>query len=400
MVPVWTLALATLMTSMGDAPRVARVVADVVDVLDEPDDGAFSTARLVRGTRVTIRRDGPDGWVTIEPPDGSFSFIEDAMLEDLGDGRARVHVATAAVRPGREGARLPGPPRVTLRQGAIVQLLDRRPLVVRRRGTAETWIAIAPPAQEARFVRSEAVRETSAASDKESSPRRDRLAARRSDDEPPALDPGVSSKRLAPLDPVFLSVPPLDPTEGVSAEVADSLAKLGDRHRSELRKSIEKWNLRPIESAYEEILKGSTEQADRRAVERGLGILRKQARAAEAAARLAKLLGASRARDGQVDEVRRDSRAAGRAIEGDFDATGLLQTSSRLLEGRRVYALLGEDGTVSAYLALPPGLVIDPLLSHRVGVRGEGRFDEGLGKRLILVQDVERLEGESKRSSK
>ena len=70
--------------------------------------------------------------------------------------------------------------------------------------------------------------------------------------------------------------------------------------------------------------------------------------------------------------------------------------SSFRVEGRRVYAILGDDGVVAAYLMLPPGLVVDSLLSHRVGVRGEGRFDERLGKRLILVQDVERIDGEKR----
>ena len=62
-----------------------------------------------------------------------------------------------------------------------------------------------------------------------------------------------------------------------------------------------------------------------------------------------------------------------------------------MVEGRRVHALLGDDGRVVAYLTIPPGLSIGPLLSHRVGVLGEGHYDEALRARLILVKDVERL---------
>ena len=396
MVPLWPLALAMLLLPHGDAPRVASVVADAVDVMDEPDDGAFSTARLPHGRRVTIRRDGPAGWVTIEPPDGSFSFIEEADLEDLGDGRARVIPRFTTVRPGRDGARLPGPPRTTLRQGTFVRVLDRRPLVVRRRGSEETWIAIAPPAQEARFVRADAVEEGPATTDEDSAPRRDRLAARKRHDEADSIEPAPSTKQIGPITPEFVSVPSIDPSEGVSGEVAAVLANVVDLHRRELRKSMDRWDLGPIEAAYLGLEKGGVEAADKRAIARRLKVLRRQKAAAESAAQMANLLNRSRARDGSVAQARRGAVGTGRAIEGDFDATGLLQTTSRLVDGRRVLALLGDDGGVAAYLAIPPGLSVEPLLSHRIGVRGEGRFDETLGKRLIQVQDVERLDIERK----
>ena len=396
MVPLWSLALAMVLAPPGDAPRVASVVADAVDVMDEPDDGAFSTGRLARGRRVTIRRDGPTGWVTIEPPDGSFSFVEESDLEDLGDGRARVLSRFAAVRPGRDGARLPGPPTITLRQGTIVRVLDRRPLVVRRRGSEETWVAIAPPPQEARFIRDDAIEEGPPISDEETAPRRDRLAARKQQDQTASIDPAPPAKRIGPITPAFVSVPALEPSEGVSGEVAAALANIVDSHRRELRKSLDRWDLGPIEAAYVRLEKTGVEVADKRAIARRLDVLRSQKSAAESAAKMATLLSRSRVRDGSVAQARRGAAGSGRVIEGDFDASGLLQSWSRLVDGRRVLALLGDDGGVAAYLAIPPGLSVEPLLSHLVGVRGEGRFDETLGKRLIQVQDVERLVVERK----
>lgn len=396
MVPLWSLTLAMMLGPPGDAPRAASVVADAVDVMDEPDDGAFSTARLARGRRVAIRRDGPAGWVTIEPPDGSFSFVEEADLEDLGDGRARVIARYTAVRPGRDGARLPGPPRTTLRQGRVVRVLDRRPLVVRRRGSEEVWIAITPPPQEARFVRADAIEEGPPITDEDSPPRRDRLAALKRPDEIDTIEPAPATKRIGPITSEFMAVPPIDPSEGVSGEVAAALANLVDSHRRELRKSMDRWDLGPIEGAYLGLEKRGVEATDRRAIARRLAVLRRQKSAAESAAKMATLLNRSRARDGSVARARRGVAGSGRGLEGDFDASGLLQTTSRLVDGRRVLALLGDDGGVAAYLAIPPGLSVEALISHRIGVRGEGRFDETLGKRLIQVQDVERLDTERK----
>ena len=388
MIALGSLTLVLLLYAAEDPPRAASVVADSVDVMDEPDDGAFSTGRLARGGRVFIRREGPSGWVTIEPPDGAFSYVQEPELEDLGDGRARVIVRFAAIRPGRDGARLPGPPRVTLRQGTIVRVLDRRPLVVRRRGSEETWIAIAPPSQESRFVRADAIEEEPPASDEEAAPRRDRLAARKTTDPEPLANP----KRIGPITPEFLAVPALEPSEGVTGEAALELSKIVDRHRNELRKSMDQWDLGSVEASYQALAKRGAEAVDKRAIERRLDVLRRQKTAADSAAKIAKLLGRSRARDGNIAKARRGVDTPVAAIQGDYDASGLLQTTSRMVEGRKVLVLLGDDGGIAAYLTIPPGLSVEPLLSHRVGVRGEGRFDETLGRKVIQVQDIERLD--------
>ena len=63
-----------------------------------------------------------------------------------------------------------------------------------------------------------------------------------------------------------------------------------------------------------------------------------------------------------------------------------------MIDGRKLYVLIGKDGSTLAYLDIPPGLDIDPLLAHRVGVRGQPHFNEDLGTRLITVRDVEKLE--------
>ncbi len=404
--PCWAVVLAMLPSIISDPPRRAVVVSEFVDVLDEPDDAAFSTGRLARGRKVLIVRDGPDGWCTIAPPVGSFSFVEESDLEDLGDDTARVLSRFAAVRPGRDGARVPGPPRVTLKQGTIVQLLDRRPIVQRQGGTIQSWIAIAPPKAEVRFVRASAIeeRDEDVAPDRSMTPRRDRLAARRDEEiseDQEILRPNQSGlPEVGPIDPSFLAVEPSVPDEGLSAEVADRIRRITERHRAELGRPIDLWNLGPIASAYESLLKEGADSAERRAVQTRLDLLRGQESAAKAAARMAKLLSKSRARDGRVftpliDEADRKKDGPRR-----YDATGLLQTTSRLVDGRKVHALIGDDGAVVAYLAIPPGVSAGPLVSHRVGVRGAGRFDETLMARLILVQDLETLKDEDAKSSK
>ncbi len=330
MIWAWAMTIA-IASSSADAPRVARVAADVVDVLDEPDDAAFSTGRLGRGRRVLVRGDGPEGWAAIAPPDGAFSLVEEGDLEDLGDGRARVIVRFATVRPGRDGARVPGPPRLTLAQGTIVRLLDRRPLVVRRGDGRQSWVAIAPPRAEVRFVRSDALADWPEG-DVESGPaaRRDALASSREDAEPSA-DPHPEKEKpkaptLGPIDPDFATTGDDADLSGLSPEFASRIRAVAARHRAILRAPIDQWDLASIEGEYRRLLQNGPDLAEKRVVERRIDRVVRQRVAATAAKRLSGLVRESRLRDQQASSTRANAGPADAGPEGGYDATGLLQT--------------------------------------------------------------------------
>ncbi len=68
-----------------------------------------------------------------------------------------------------------------------------------------------------------------------------------------------------------------------------------------------------------------------------------------------------------------------------------------MVDGHKVYVLIGKDGATLAYLDVPPGLDIEPMIAHRVGVRGEPHYNEGLGTRVITVRDVENVETRRRR---
>ncbi len=83
--------------------------------------------------------------------------------------------------------------------------------------------------------------------------------------------------------------------------------------------------------------------------------------------------------------------AASRAHARAFRARGYVQASTEMIDGRKLHILIANDGSTIAYLDVPPGLDVDPLLSQRVGVRGQAHFNEELGARLITVTDVEQI---------
>jgi hypothetical protein len=90
--------------------------------------------------------------------------------------------------------------------------------------------------------------------------------------------------------------------------------------------------------------------------------------------------------------VERKMEAAAQETQRLFDAVGFVQPSSRMIDGRKVYALIGREGSAVAYLDIPPGLDPEPLMAHRVGVRGRTRFNADLRTRVIAVSDLENLE--------
>ena len=150
--------LALLAPGTLDGSRGTGVVsAETIDVASEPDEGAFVTGKLKRGDPVTIVSRLESGWLAIEPPEGSFSWVDHDAIEELGGGRARVVAARAGVRPGRAGARMPGAAKWILPAGSAITLVDRPALTLRQGGRVRTWEAIVPPAGELRYVMADGV---------------------------------------------------------------------------------------------------------------------------------------------------------------------------------------------------------------------------------------------------
>ena len=157
MVASWLAALWLGLIAPAGLPGGGVVVAPL-EVLDEPDDSAYASGELVQGDRVIVIPGAGPGWLAIKPPDGAFDWIEAASIRDEGDGRALVVADRAKLRTGADQARMPGPPRPDLPRGAALRLLDRPALTVGSGAKARTWRAIAPLADEVRYVRLEGIR--------------------------------------------------------------------------------------------------------------------------------------------------------------------------------------------------------------------------------------------------
>lgn len=180
--------------------------------------------------------------------------------------------------------------------------------------------------------------------------------------------------------------------EEMPAEIADEVKRIEIEHRSMLSGPIESWRLEPIRHRYEFLLKRATSDASTEAIRKRLATVARHEEMVRSARQFEALLKASRRRDDQIARARRVLTELEKPQRRPYVAEGLIQPSSRQVEGHRVFALIGPEGRPVAYLDVPPGLDARPMLFKRIGVRGSIHFDENLGAKLIAVRDLEPLE--------
>ncbi len=370
----------------GGRSLSTEVIAEHLAVHDRADETSYSTGTLERGDRVRVRTWSEGGWAVIDPPSSTIGWIERASLElgdqagegdghrldpaDPGSGppaRTRVAVPRAVVRSGHLKALMPGPPWLDLPRGSMVQLVDRPPVSIGRGDGATLWFAVVPPADAACYVRAEGLRQP---------PRRQGVSEVLASYMVPM---GEDSKTLGPA-------PGPLPT-GAMAEIG----RVDAMHRAILAEQpIEQWRLDAVRSGYQEILK---RWGDNRPVEEALRLrlarVTRHEQAAAASREFQEVLTRSRRRDAQVAELQQRLAAVDRQRTLTYRAIGLVQPSSRVVDGRRLFSLIGPDGKTIAYLDIPPGLDVEALGTRRVGVRGAVHYNPDLGTRLITVRDLE-----------
>ena len=153
------LALCLFAGTAGAAPTpyVATVVHAEAEVRCKPSTKPelYPTNRLPQGTRVLVLEERGDGWLAIQPPPGSFSWVNAKQVERIvptqanwvvtGDGTP-VLIGSEFVRerPTVEGVRLA--------RGTQVRVIGQQEV-----DGDTAWLPIEPPAGEVRYVRAEAV---------------------------------------------------------------------------------------------------------------------------------------------------------------------------------------------------------------------------------------------------
>src|SRR5215208_1087785 len=125
---------------------VGEVNGNNVYVRSGPSDSYYPTAKLSKGTRITVRGVKFD-YLKIEPPPSSFSYVGKAYVERRGDG-TKGRVTTAAnVRTGSELNSMKTTVQSKLEAGTDVNIL----------GEQEEYFKIEPPPGAYLFVKKDFV---------------------------------------------------------------------------------------------------------------------------------------------------------------------------------------------------------------------------------------------------
>lgn len=424
----------------------AEVAVDKLDVLDRPDPASLATNRLRRGDRVrVVASRSTNDWTAIEPPEGSISWIERDKVETLAENEARVIEARAPTCPGNRTAWWPGTPRRVVREGDLLNLVNRPPLSLKSASGTRVWLAIEPPRGEVRYVPSSGLRflvddRDEARSNRKTAnhdgsnptksnqdvPRypdskqsmiqvrptrsgtvsglasRKRTAAGSANDLEP--ERSARTRRTARSEAIGDEFDPGDAIrasdssrigekiELPSRDFAESLAWLDERRRVELERPMEAWRLAPILAAYRELLDRAPDALASAAVTARIDRCERDDEMARSARTFGELLRLSRERDRLVASDQRRAQGVETASKIKLDASGLLQPTSRIVAGQKAYALIAKDGSVAAFLALPPGVDPAPYVGHRVGVTGSVHYDEDLHAKLVEVRDLQSIE--------
>jgi hypothetical protein len=372
--------------STTEWPTAAEVTVEKLVVHDQPNEASYINNTLSQGDRVRIRGIVEGGWLAIDPPPTTLCWIEKTAIDwgivpsgargRISDPtmskmsppeRAWVTASRAMIRSGHPRARLPGPPRAYLHQGTMVRLIDRPPLEFGRGKSATVWYAIMPASGEVRYIRADGTRAAA-----------------------------IPKPQVAEVQAAFVPAQgaPSAPEKPLTAPLKTEIENLESMQRAIVSdQPIEQWRFEAVRAGYQALLKrAGSDSLVEETIRVRLARLTQYEQAAQAARTIQEILAQSHRRDREVAEVERKLAAVGRPRGRPYNAVGFVQPSARKVDGRKLYALIGADGSTFAYLDVPPGIDVDPLFSRRIGVRGEAHYNEDLGTRLITVRDLESIE--------
>ncbi|MBR4833362.1 MAG: SH3 domain-containing protein, partial [Thermoguttaceae bacterium] len=131
------------------------VAVDSAVVRSAPSDSAYSTGSVAQNRYVEAYFRDANGWCAIRPPQGSFSWINAKFVRRENDSTGRVVAASGKAVPARVGG-------ATVEESAIVQVGLQNGRAVKilgetRLSDGSTWLKIAPPAGEFRWLHSSAL---------------------------------------------------------------------------------------------------------------------------------------------------------------------------------------------------------------------------------------------------
>jgi hypothetical protein len=229
-------------------PYQAVVVKDDVLVRSGGNQDYYPTLRLKRDAVVTVHRQDPGGWLAIDPPEGSFSWIP-ARYVDRATPDADKGVVTEddiIIFVGSEFGEESSVWQRKLANGTQVQILGEQQ--IETAAGLRSMYKIAPPFRERRWIAGDAVvavdETTRHAQDQDPFKLPSRLRQNRSQVEAPVAVQPAPSSRLQRIRQIRLE--------------QRKLVEIDLRFRTMLRDNPAKWDLQSLEAEYNDLRSTAT----------------------------------------------------------------------------------------------------------------------------------------------
>jgi hypothetical protein len=150
---VWAILMVAVESAPAESTLTTITVPDVL-VRSGPSPEFYPTSRLRRGDKVRVVREEATGWLAIEPPHGSFSYIEARLVEWISRNAAVVSAPEAQIWVGSELVHSkPTVWRTKVKRGTQVSVTGKI-----QQTAYDTWLSILPVPSEVRYIPAEAVR--------------------------------------------------------------------------------------------------------------------------------------------------------------------------------------------------------------------------------------------------
>jgi hypothetical protein len=394
---------------------VVNVESGSLQVRAGPTENHYRTGVLKRGDRVVVVRGEPDGWLAIEPPEGSFSWIcagegATVYVREISPSEGEVVRDDVNVRVGTPmSENLRDYVQVKLKRGARVKIIDRKttgdgPL-------AKLWYKIEPPPGEVRYVMGQYI----AAADGRRTPVNPPPSARTSAQSHPASRGSHAADRMSPgsRDSVAAhrwqaTSEPNDPHEQADADdehvesgsPADPVQHAHAAYSEEMRKRPSERDWPTVRRLYEQAARSTDHESDRAIIQQRLAAIDRQEQRRARLAEVERLTQQARERDRVLLSSTRlkdepESAASPRSTLPPrstavprFDGSGVLRKSATAIDGKPAYVLISPQGGIRYYITAAPGVDLSEHLDQAIAVRGTVNHRADLRAPHIMVRKV------------
>ncbi len=427
----------------GEGPTTGWIVSGGAEVMSGPGDAYYAVAAIAGGTAVEVHGQEALGWFAIRPPAGSFSLVSAADVDELTDGMGCINRDGTRARVGSEFSTRHDAMHVELRAGELVHVLGADP-------QQPTWLRIAPPAGEFRWVRAgdlsfqPVAAEAVTSADSGDGSWRSRESGRESGRVTlvAATTDAPASNRYAPVatnndaPPPFVpqplpttNAPPQSMTTATAEPVAaapsstpnpaataatdttavpstttidDTIDAIEVAIAMRVSEPVSVWKLDDIEQKVagllaltsdpeqQQVLRDIALRLDRFAkIQRGYQATREMPQTATQTSQIPAMLPAI---DDGITPLEPAATSANKnPLLGNFDAIGVLRPVVSKRAGAPPYALVDDEGRIVTFVTPSPSLNVQPMLGRKVGVSGTRGFMPEYQQRHVATARIEAM---------